>query len=286
MDFEIEIGTDEQKKYIRDEIVLLLESNIENKNLVSKVIVAQNIGETINHLEKTKTCSARSDLNQEVVAKVIKNEKTNLIVLSARLYLDEFDKSSRYLYLLHELIHIKNNRPKQKDFSICGLLINDTNWLFDEFLAYYLSWSAILSIESLNSPYLESMYSHILSEYSQNIKKIDFYHAKIQEYKNETVSGKVGMNSRFKKIKRQINDFLLKSVIVTALELSKNKTLENVCKEYNLPVQLTTLLNDFYNKISQKPYWADSPLYLNSIYEFFSIYLDYDHFQENQIKLL
>ena len=101
----VEIGTDEQKELIKEEIYYILS---EYKEEAFEIVIPENFDEHIqNKLSDYRFQSYRSSLNQLVMGKLIGE---NHLVFNPILYTEFFNATIRTTYFLHEYHHIINKK--------------------------------------------------------------------------------------------------------------------------------------------------------------------------------
>ncbi|ULQ61059.1 hypothetical protein K7I13_07350 [Brucepastera parasyntrophica] len=271
---DIQIGNFEQKKQIEKELITVFGQNLEYIPAVTKIIVPINFDETISNLSNKEYNSQRDNLNVEAVARGIKLDEEIILVISSGIFTSDFDNIIRSVYFLHERIHILNNRPGQKTFDHIGFLTNDTNWLYDEFLANHISWNTIINGFEKPIKSLELHYNHIIKQFEKDVKNISGYINRINSLQNEIINNHISFDNGFFKIKEILYDYLLKSIYIIALEMVKTNDKDMLVKKYAFPEPLRILFNEFFERIINYPIWFNNHSFLENIYNIFQIHFD------------
>src|ERR1039457_6911583 len=105
MDINIEIGTDEQKKIIADEIQIIEEilKLFDDPPNIIGLWVPENFDRTVNKIQNTSNYTA--DRGQHAIGKNIPTDEGTHLVFSPILYTEQFDNVMRMQIYLHEMIH-------------------------------------------------------------------------------------------------------------------------------------------------------------------------------------
>ncbi|MCG8685672.1 MAG: hypothetical protein MI892_12405 [Desulfobacterales bacterium] len=271
MSIDVQIGTQELKKEIAKELKGFFSDDFMDEVGLDRILVPLDIGSAIRDLTNDEFEAERLDLNQEVLARIIRHDVKKTLILSSRFYTEEFDNLTRSVYFQHEQVHLYNDRPPQKEFNIKGLLINDSNWLYDEYLAYFLSWKSLFDALKIEVDSLEQLYSFMLEEHGKDIKNIDHYLSIVTDLRASIKSGEIPFDEGFAQIKQLINDYLLKIVIVAALLLSKQKTFDDIAQEYTFPDEVVSLLIEFQAREENWPNWIEDHRPLENVYSCFGV---------------
>ena len=141
MEIIIEIGTEEQKKKIRKEL-LEIERILNIKkfdNLIKKIIIAKNFDKTIRNISKDKEYkSFRKEMDQYAMAKLVWENGSAVLVFQNLIFTENFDTQVRYVLYFHEVYHAINYylMPKKNYVDLrIKELIQLMNILFDEYSA-------------------------------------------------------------------------------------------------------------------------------------------------------
>ncbi len=271
MSIDVQIGTQELKKEIVKELKGFFSDDFMDEVGLDRILVPLDIGTAIRDLTNDEFDAERQDLNQEVLAKIIRHDAKKILILSSRFYTEEFDNLTRSVYFQHEQVHLYNDRPPQKEFNIKGLLINDSNWLYDEYLAYFLSWKSLFDALKMEVDSLEQLYSFMLKEHGKDIKSIDPYLSMVTDLRASIKSGETPFDEGFAQVKQLINEYLLKVVIVAALLLSKQKTFDDIAQEYTFPDEVVSLLIEFQAREENWPNWIEDHGPLENVYSCFGV---------------
>jgi len=141
MEIIIEIGTDEQKQLIQQELAFLDEV-IENSDPpvnLHQVIVASDFQLKINELEGTDTYKAsrgEGSMRINAMARVAKLKDGFAIVLSPLLYSELQDTQTRLFTVFHEVHHIINKRdfpPIPSESYVKAQYLHNLYSLYDEY---------------------------------------------------------------------------------------------------------------------------------------------------------
>lgn len=141
MEIIIEIGTDEQKQLIQQELAFLDEV-IENSDPpvnLHQVIVASDFQLTINELEDIDTYKASRGEGSMVInamARVAKLKDGFAIVLSPLLYSESQDTQTRLFTVFHEFHHVINKRdfpPIPSESYVKAQYLHNLYSLYDEY---------------------------------------------------------------------------------------------------------------------------------------------------------
>ena len=141
MEIIIEIGTEEQKKKIRKEL-LEIERILNIKkfdNLIKKIIIPKNFDKTIRSISKDKEYkSFRKEMDQYAMAKLVWENGSAVLVFQNLIFTENFDTQVRYIFYFHEVYHaISYYLMPKKNYVDLRIkeLIQLMNILFDEYFA-------------------------------------------------------------------------------------------------------------------------------------------------------
>ena len=115
MEILIEIGTNEQKGWIEEELgfIDIALRQAQRPIPLKQIIVSSDLEATINRLEGVTTYQSRRNLGENdlvVLGKIVAVKDGFAIVLSQHLYTDAHDTLTRLRFILHELFHMVNKR--------------------------------------------------------------------------------------------------------------------------------------------------------------------------------
>lgn len=274
MEIDIQVGNDEQKAQIKDEIFEIFSNSLIKQSSVYKVIVPIDFDKTIQKIAIIDYQSRREDLNIEAMAKVIKKSEGAYVILSSKLFSDAFNNLTRAIFFLHEIIHINNERIDRNSIKISDNLIDVTNWLYDEYLANYISWKTIFNTFTDKIDSIEKMYQVFIDGFLEDVANYNKMFSIINEIKKMILEKSIDFDSGFSKIKSLIYDNLLKTVYITALENSKGITLDTVFEKHKLNSIIKIIVNEFSCRVDDYPKWIDDPSLLIDIYKMFGIEFD------------
>lgn len=141
MEFEIEVGTDDQKLQIIKELdfLKLVTEQIEPLSQLLKVIVASNFSEKVNSMEKLNSYRANRGMGAcaiNVMARVTKLNDGYAILLSPSLYSEDQDSQTRLFIIFHELHHLINKRnlnPIPENPNVKNNYLHTLHFLYDEY---------------------------------------------------------------------------------------------------------------------------------------------------------
>jgi len=125
MEIIVEIGTDDQRRQIREELYLFSDIIQELKLpiKISQILVASNFDKTVNELQNTKNYRSTRGISSSsitAVAKIVDIDDGFAIVISPLLFTEEHDSQTRCFVYLHEMAHIINKQkvPSLSDESL------------------------------------------------------------------------------------------------------------------------------------------------------------------------
>lgn len=175
MDIYIEIGTEEQKKLIKEEINYVLS---EFKNEDFEIVVPLDFDKHIQlKLGDDRFISNRSALNQLVMGKLIGD---NHLVLNPIIYTEYFSEQIRANYYSHEFHHILN----KKRLVLDGLnprdkkLISLINFMFDEYSSNRFAFDRTKLLYVFDQTY-KDYYSNIATGHFENFTNRQIYTSRI-----------------------------------------------------------------------------------------------------------
>jgi hypothetical protein len=144
IDIVVEVGTDEQKEAIKEELLMVFEWIGEEflKFIeLSQIIIPADFDATVNRLQGTNWYT--SDRIQRCVGKVIELDVGNVIIMSHITYSEFFDLGKRCKFLFHEICHLAN----RKNFTIPEYThtaksrhLNTIGIMYDEYTANRFSF--------------------------------------------------------------------------------------------------------------------------------------------------
>jgi hypothetical protein len=160
MEFEVEIGTIEDREVIREELSVfnVMLEKIPPPPILSKVIVPHDFDRKINELEGTTAYT--SQRGQLAMAKTLHLNSGAVIVLSPYLYSESFDYQTRLTVYLHELFHcITHSEFNYENISSASELYYLTNLtiLFDEYYVNRKSYELIKNLIETKSKYYKRL---------------------------------------------------------------------------------------------------------------------------------
>lgn len=146
----VEIGNEEQKKIIQDELNIIntvaLTMNIDK--IINKIIVAEDFDETVREIGKNPNYNAYH--GHTAIAKRVSTEEGSVIVLDSFLYTSASDIYIRLQTAFHELWHVFsdiNKKDAPDDFSIVEKwLYRDMGIMADEYSANRFSYELLENI--------------------------------------------------------------------------------------------------------------------------------------------
>ncbi|MBL8090557.1 MAG: hypothetical protein KF758_02020 [Anaerolineales bacterium] len=149
MDIIIEVGTDEQKHLIKQELQYafeILPKDFIQSIQLEKIIVPIDFQFEINKLENTKTYKSLRGLGANIInvlGRIVEVENGYVIVLSPSLYTETQDSQTRLLTVFHELHHLVNKKsfPKIINTSfVSGMYLENMYRLYDEYSSDYFAF--------------------------------------------------------------------------------------------------------------------------------------------------
>jgi hypothetical protein len=151
MEFEIEVGTDDQKLLIIKELEFLksVTEQIEPLSQLLKVIIASDFSEKINSMEKLSSYRSNRGLGAcaiKVMARVTKLNNGYAIVLSPSLYSEDQDLQTRLFIIFHELHHLINKRninPIPENLDVKNNYLRTLYFLYDEYTSDRFAYQLI-----------------------------------------------------------------------------------------------------------------------------------------------
>jgi hypothetical protein len=168
----IEIGTEEQKNLIREEL-FSIEQIIDKIDLdlnINRLIVASNFEEKINNLLGIKSYKAIRR-SQAAYARTLFLEDGISLVFSSELYTIEFDYYVRLSFYLHEFFHAFNKIRfpqlvflQKSEYYYLAIM----NALFDEYYSIRKSFEILATLNNKGIIFKR----HIYREFKQNIDLI------------------------------------------------------------------------------------------------------------------
>jgi hypothetical protein len=135
----IEIGTEEQKKLIFEELKIIqyVTELLDKPPIICSIWVPEDFDKKVNDLEKTSNYT--SDREHLAIAKNVITDNGTHLVFSKRVYTEFFDSHMRMQLYLHELIHAMNKMefPKIPNSSPSKELYYENLYiLFDEYTTH------------------------------------------------------------------------------------------------------------------------------------------------------
>lgn len=188
MNIEVEIGTDEQKELIKEEINYVL-SDFKNEDF--EIVVPIDFDKHIQkRLNDDRFISSRSSLNQFVMGKQIGE---NHIAINPILYTENINGQIRANYYLHEYNHFANKRrfviktKNSRDKKLISFLISP----FDEYSSNRFAFERTKKLYDLNKSYEEFFKTNSIG-HSENFSNSEIYSNKfddlIYEYQIRNIS--------------------------------------------------------------------------------------------------
>lgn len=163
----IEIGSDEEKRLIAQEL-RLIEKILENYDLViplNQIIISDNFDKRVNDLqERVDYQSIRGNIR--TIAKLVETGDGLTLIFSPVIYTSEYDQALRVYFYLHEIFHVANKQsfPDLRNSSGArGIYLNELYRLFDEYSANRSAFNIIDSLDLINeSPVLQEYLNYFL----------------------------------------------------------------------------------------------------------------------------
>jgi hypothetical protein len=143
MDILVDVGTQEQQKMIKEELMFLqrVTQDLDPPLNITRVYVTDDFEGIVHKIEGSTSYKANRGLeNNEIrpLAKMSKDGNGFAITISSLLYTSDFDFQVRIFILLHELCHIFNKRnfpAITNDSFVEGMYLSNLYSLFDEYKA-------------------------------------------------------------------------------------------------------------------------------------------------------
>lgn len=115
MEFNVEVGTEEQQKYIKQdlEIIRILAEQYDPPLAISQVIIPKDFQATVNRfLGTTEYCAVRGESSSivETMAKIVPQGEATVILFSPSIYREAYDQMVRWFLYLHETQHVVNRQ--------------------------------------------------------------------------------------------------------------------------------------------------------------------------------
>lgn len=172
MEFIIEIGTEEEQQLINQDlaIIRIFADQYDPPLAISQVIVPQDFQATVNKLLGTtefRMVRGESSSKVEVMAKIVPQEETTVIVISPAIYFKEtYDQMTRWFFYLHETLHVFNRQrfpqiTKQPPSFALGTYMFILYHLYDE---YFADREAYKMVEKLITPYTDYWKAYLQTE--------------------------------------------------------------------------------------------------------------------------
>ena len=208
MNINIEIGTEEEKKLIKEEINYVL-SDFKNENF--EIVVPIDFDKHIqSKLGDDRFISNRSELNQLVMGKLIGE---NHLVLNPKIYTEYFNEQIRANYYSHEFHHILNKKrlvlnglnPKDKK------LISLINFMFDEYSSNRFAFDRTKLLYSFDQT-VEDYHSSIATGHFENFSNPQIYSSRIDSLIVEFQTRRISIMEFVGKIEPLIERFSVELV--------------------------------------------------------------------------
>ncbi len=182
---DIEIGTDEQKKLISNEISYLFSiyfNKYPANNYLEKVLIPSNFDEKVGQLTSTVYNSTRIDNKELAVAKIIYNECSSIIVISPILFTEFHNTETRAFIYFHELSHFTSGKYKCEEiFNLKEKkIISEINHYYDEYRANRLSF-LVNNINESKSELLIDLYRNGINGFIKNLNGEASFQKRIKE---------------------------------------------------------------------------------------------------------
>lgn len=169
MELILEIGSDEQKELIRQEIAPLLDGvgKLNPPLNLRQVVFAVDFDGKVNELQGTT--DYRSIRGVTAIAKIVELDLEDgisiAIVLSPLLFTDEQDTQTRYFIYMHEITHVLNKRKFRKEtnesYFVQTYLGNMISY-YDEYVADRAAYDFIGQVFKEKTPRAKAMIDNTL----------------------------------------------------------------------------------------------------------------------------
>jgi len=263
MEIIVEIGSEEQKDKIKSEIFEFFQPMFSELASLKKIIVTDNFDSIVEKNGAYTYSAKRDDLNQEAVAKVLSiDRESKILVISSVFYSNKFDNFCRYVFFLHEIVHIVNDRVDIECLTKNDQYLNTINILLDEYIAYSLSWEIVKNKVTNGSEKLISVFNDIYDPFFEEINEFIISPQKIISLKNDIRLKKINFIDGFAQIEKYLFDYLLKIVIIFAM---------NINTKIDLPIPITDLLTEYKIKKRINPEWIGNTKLLDEIFKYYNI---------------
>ncbi|MCP4261785.1 MAG: hypothetical protein GY774_30435 [Planctomycetes bacterium] len=135
MKIQVQIGSEEQKQLIKNELSSLKEvaEEFQPPLNIAQLIVPEDFDKTVNEIQGTE--SYKSVRTHFTVGKIVDHGDTITVVFSPWLYTQGFDHQVRMSFYMHELLHSfnKRRRPVSQDSAKIPIYYDNIYILFDEY---------------------------------------------------------------------------------------------------------------------------------------------------------
>ncbi|MDD4984742.1 MAG: hypothetical protein WC369_08465 [Dehalococcoidales bacterium] len=138
MKITVEVGTVEQKNIIEKELKLIqtLIGAFTPPLNICQVIVPFNFDQKVNEIQNTDYY--KSVRGVVALAKIIEIDDSIAVIISPRIYTEEWDIQTRVFIYLHEILHVANKKQLRKpeiESASLSLYFENIYRLFDEYMA-------------------------------------------------------------------------------------------------------------------------------------------------------
>lgn len=176
MEIEIEVGTDEQKELIHNELesVLGITKKFPEISDFKKIIVSADFEKTVNQI------SNRNDFNMyrgidttafQVAAKILGIKEEPILVINPIMYTSDWDNHVRTFVFFHEMMHLIHSDQKHEYSEDTRSRREYYNIIYELYDEYYCDRFAYSAVNSLYDP-LSDLYINRLRENFENYNNI------------------------------------------------------------------------------------------------------------------
>jgi acyl carrier protein len=195
MEIIIEIGTDEQKLLIEQELrtIELVANEIKPPVELKQIIVPSNFQAKINNLESIDTYKSTRGLGVtsiDVVGRIVKLKDGFGIVLAPSLYTEHHDSQTRLFITLHEFYHLINKRdflPIPSDPYVTSLYSHNLYCLYDEYSSDRFAFGMVDELFPVKSDYWNAFLTTDVQGFIEIITDLGYYNhirAEISAFRN------------------------------------------------------------------------------------------------------
>lgn len=215
MEIDIEIGSEEDKELIKQELDLIISAFPDDyfqTTQLQKVIIPFNFQSEIIKLENVDTYKATRDYGgntANVLGKIVKIENGFVIVLSPILYTQDQDSQTRMQTIFHEFFHAANRRDFPKTLNVpyvSGIYYDKLYSLYDEYSCDCFASKMVDTIFSTKSELWEKHISTDIQGFVEVITNKIYYDNLREEIKAFRIHNDT--NRFLERTREQINEMI------------------------------------------------------------------------------